>query len=245
MPETIGQLEIVYQDEHLVAINKPPGLLVHRSPIDKHETRFALQMLRDQLGQHVFSIHRLDKPTSGLLLFALNPETQKQLGIAFGEGKVSKRYQAITRGYTLDEETIDYSLPIMSDFKDQPASEARQSAITQYRTLERIEIPVPCGRYDQSRYSLIELSPETGRKHQLRRHMKHVFHPIIGDTTHGDGKHNKLFRQHFNSHRLMLAATKLSLTHPVTGDILALACGVGSEFLEMKRRLWPENSKLF
>lgn len=236
-------LEIIYQDEHLVAINKPSGLLVHRSPIDKHETRFALQMLRDQLGQRVYSIHRLDKPTSGILLFALDQETQKQAGIAFDEGEVNKEYLAVVRGYTDDQFVIDYDLPIMRDFKHEEQSESRQTAITAVETLEKIEVPIPCGRYPQSRYSLVRLKPRTGRKHQLRRHMKHVFHPIVGDTTHGDGKHNQLFRDHFACHRLLLTATKLSLPHPITGETLELICPPEMSFRAVLEQLWP--SKVF
>lgn len=232
------KLEIVYQDDVLIAINKPSGLLVHRSPIDKRETRFALQMLRDQIGQRVYTVHRLDKPTSGLLLFTLDPDAQKTVGLAFDANLVKKRYVALVRGFTENNNCIDYPLPIMADFKHQTVKETLQPAVTNYETLDRIEIPVPCGRYAQSRYSLLDLTPSTGRKHQLRRHLKHIFHPIVGDTTHGDGKHNTLFRTHYHCHRLMLAATELELPHPTTGETLRIACEPDESFNRVITELW-------
>ena len=229
-------LEIIYQDTHLVAINKPSGLLVHRSMIDRHETRFAVQLLRDQLGQKVFPVHRLDKPTSGILLFALDSTTARQLNEQFTERATHKTYQALVRGYTAPEGIIDYALQEQLDTiadaladQDKPA----QSAITHYRLLETFELPFALGQHNTSRYSLIELTPHTGRKHQLRRHMKHIFHPIVGDTTHGDGKHNRLFREQFNCQRLMLHASQLELQHPHSGATLALNAPPDEDFLRV------------
>lgn len=222
MNETPAPLDILYQDDDLIVIDKPSGLLVHRSPIDRHETRFVIQTLRDQIGQRVYAVHRLDKPTSGVLVLALDPETQQQLSQQFEDRQTEKTYQAICRGYTDDTGVIDYPLPVMQDFKDQTVSETRQDAITAYRTLAKVELPYPCGRYASSRYSLVELKPSTGRKHQLRRHMKHIFHPIVGDSTHGDNKHNQLFREHFANDRLLLKATRLAIQHPKTGKRLEI-----------------------
>ncbi|MDQ6997689.1 MAG: tRNA pseudouridine(65) synthase TruC [Mariprofundus sp.] len=212
-------LDILYQDEWLIAINKPAGLLVHRSMIDRHETRFAMQMLRDQIGQHVFPVHRLDKPTSGVLLFALNPDTARKMGDLFSAGVVGKEYLAVVRGYTEEQGAIDYPLKEELDKKsDQKAApdKAAQEAVTAYRRLATVELSYPVGRYQTARYSLLSLTPKTGRKHQLRRHLKHVFHPIVGDTTHGDGKQNQFFRDQFNTHRLLLHANRLSFLHPET-----------------------------
>lgn len=233
------QLPIIFQDDVLVAINKPPGLLVHRSEIDKHETRFALQIIRDQIGQRVYPVHRLDKPTSGILLFALNPEVQASLNSAFENHLISKRYHAIVRGYTADSGVIDYALPLMDDFKGKRCRVGTQEAITHYETLATVELPIPCSQHPRSRYSLVQLRPETGRKHQLRRHLKHIFHPIIGDTTHGDGQHNRTFREHFSCHRLLLAATHMSLIHPISGLSLDLQCCAGTDFDNVQKRLWP------
>ncbi len=225
-------LEILYHDDFLVAINKPAGMLVHRSAIDRHETRFAMQILRDQLGQHVYPLHRLDKPTSGVLLFALSQDIARQMAGQFTQG-VEKTYLAIVRGYTDEQGIIDYplkeQLDRMTDSKCDPDKPAQQ-AITRYRRLATVELPYPVGRYATARYSLVEVSPKTGRKHQIRRHMKHVFHPIVGDTTHGDGKHNAFFRKHFDCHRLLLAATRLGFAHPVTGERVEIEASLDEVF---------------
>ena len=226
-------LPILYQDEHIVVIDKPSGLLVHRSMIDKHETRFALQMTRDQIGQYVYPVHRLDKPTSGVLVMALSSEIAAKLNEQFTQKIITKKYIALVRGYTLAEDTIDYALKEeldkMTDKKAQQDKPA-QEAITHYKTLWQGEVPIAVGRYPTARYSLISLSPETGRKHQLRRHMKHIFHPIVGDTTHGDGKHNTMFREQFTLSRLLLVAKEMSFEHPVTGELIELSASMGEEF---------------
>ena len=218
-------LEVIYQDEYLVAINKPSGLLVHRSPIDKHETRFAIQLTRDQIGQKVYPVHRLDKPTSGVLVFALSSEVARKLTEQFTHSWIAKHYLAVVRGHCAPSGIIDYplqeQLDRIADALVDPNKPA-QEAVTHYYTLAQTELPLAVGRYAAARYSLMALHPKTGRKHQLRRHMKHIFHPIIGDTTHGDGKHNQLFRQVFNCPRLLLHAVCLVLTHPMTGLPLTL-----------------------
>lgn len=225
-------LEVVYQDDDVVAINKPSGLLVHRSPIDKHETRFAIQLTRDQIGKKVYPVHRLDKPTSGILLFALSSEVARYLTECFTQGRVTKQYVAVVRGYCPEKGVIDYplqeQLDKIADALADPNKPA-QEALTHYHTLAQTELPFAVGRYSTSRYSLVALNPKTGRKHQLRRHMKHIYHPIIGDTTHGDGKHNELFRQQFNCQRLMLHATTLKVLHP-SGQVLELFAPLPVDF---------------
>lgn len=226
-------LEILYQDDYLVAINKPSGLLVHRSLIDRYETEFAIQKLRDQIEQRVYPVHRLDKPTSGVLLFALDKDTAREVGEQFTENTVSKSYVAVVRGYTEEQGRIDYALKEqldkMTDSKAKQDKEA-QEAISNYERLATVELPYAVGRYATSRYSYIKLVPETGRKHQLRRHMKHIFHPIVGDTTHGDGKHNTLFREKYDCHRLLLHADSLALTHPKTHQKLRLQADLSEDF---------------
>jgi tRNA pseudouridine65 synthase len=229
-------LEIIYQDDYLVAVNKPAGLLVHRSMIDRHETRFALQMVRNQVGQHVYPIHRLDKPTSGVLLFALNPEIAKIMGEKFASRETCKTYLAIVRGYTEAEAVIDYALKEELDKKsDKKAKQdkAPQEAVTHYQRLATAELNIAVGRYETARYSLVRIQPQTGRKHQIRRHFKHIFHPIVGDTTHGDGKHNQLFRNEFVCHRLLLAATSLSFDHPVNKTKVVIQAGLDASFSAM------------
>ncbi|MDA0149288.1 tRNA pseudouridine(65) synthase TruC [Vibrio sp. LaRot3] len=222
-------LEIVYQDEYFVAVNKPAGMLVHRSWLDKHETQFVMQTLRDQIGQHVFPLHRLDRPTSGVLIFALSSEVASQVMPMFANHEMQKTYHAIVRGWIEEGGTLDYALKVELDkIADKFASEEKQAqeAVTDYQPLAKVEIPISTGRFPTTRYCLMELSPQTGRKHQLRRHMAHLRHPIVGDTTHGDGKHNKLFREHFDSHRLLLHASSLSFVHPFTQQNITIKAGV-------------------
>lgn len=244
-PESFEKLEILYADEHLVAINKPSGLLVHRSMIDRRETRFAVQLLRDQLGRPVYPVHRLDKPTSGALLFALNPDVARKLAEAFQAGLVCKTYLAVVRGLCEERGVIDYPLveepDRVADRQARPGKPA-QEAVTAYRRIAEIELPVAVGRYPSSRYSLLEASPKTGRRHQLRRHFKHVFHPIIGDTKYGEGRHNRFFRETYACHRLLLAATSLQFSHPETGRPLHISAPLEPSFAAVLAQLgWQEH----
>ncbi|MGR9044067.1 MAG: tRNA pseudouridine(65) synthase TruC [Gammaproteobacteria bacterium] len=226
-------LNILYRDDYYVAIYKPAGLLVHRSNIDRHETRFAVQLLRDQLGCRVFPVHRLDKPTAGVLLFAFDAGSAKTMMELFIADKVAKTYLAVVRGYTESEGMIDYPLKErldkMTDARALPDKPA-QDAVTLYRRLATVELPIATGRYSSSRYSLLRLTPKTGRKHQLRRHLKHIFHPVVGDTTHGDGRHNTLFRDNFDCRRLLLAATALTFVHPITNEPVAINASLDEGF---------------
>ena len=222
-------LEILYQDEWLVAVNKPSGWLVHRSWLDRHETVFVMQTVRDQIGQHVFTAHRLDKPTSGVLLMGLSSEVGRLLSLQFEQHQMQKTYHAVLRGWLESSGTLDYPLVEELDkIADKHATEARnaQPAVTDYQSLATVEMPIGIGRYPTSRYSLVELAPKTGRKHQLRRHMSHLRHPIIGDSAHGDLRQNRGAAEHFGANRLMLHASSLALTHPVTGEPLLLRAGL-------------------
>uniref|UniRef100_UPI0036DB8919 tRNA pseudouridine(65) synthase TruC n=1 Tax=Photorhabdus sp. RM322S TaxID=3342825 RepID=UPI0036DB8919 len=218
-------LEVLYQDDHIVAVNKPAGWLVHRSWLARHETVFVMQTLRDQIGQHVFPVHRLDRPTSGVLLMALSSDVARQLSQQFEYYQLQKTYHAVVRGYVLEPDIIDYALveeldKIADKFAD--SDKEAQPSVTYYRPLAKVECPVEIGRYPTSRFSLLELTPKTGRKHQLRRHMAHIRHPIIGDTTHGDLRQNRGITTHYQTSRLMLHASLLELDHPVTGEKLSL-----------------------
>jgi tRNA pseudouridine65 synthase len=195
-------LEIVYENDHIIAINKPHGLLVHQSPIARDANEFALQLLKEQVGHKVYPAHRLDRKTAGILLFAKNANYAKQLHLLFQENKLEKTYLAIVRGYTDLEGVINYAL----------TNEAgkNQEAITRYKTLDKFEIDLPFGKHLTSRYSLVELYPETGRYHQLRKHMAHIFHPILADRPHGCNKQNKLWKETFKMDTMMLHASKLS-----------------------------------
>ncbi|MFT7880866.1 MAG: tRNA pseudouridine(65) synthase TruC [Sulfurimonas sp.] len=230
------KLEVLYQDRFLIVVNKPSGLLVHKSPIDRHETRFALQIVRDQIGAYVYPVHRLDKPTSGILLFALDQEVAKLLSDMFRNGKIAKEYIAIVRGYSDEEDVIDHPLKQMLDTKvqkEQGITKEAREARTHYKRVATVELPYPVSRYPVARYSLVRLQPKTGRKHQLRRHMKHIFHPIVGDTKHGRGEHNKLFREKFDVHRLLLHADAIAFYHPVTKEKIALSAPLDENFIKL------------
>lgn len=222
-------LEIIYQDERLVAINKPNGLLVHRSPIARNADTFAVQELRNQLDRHVYPVHRLDRKTSGVLLFALDEAMHKLMQQAFAERQVDKTYWAIVRGYTENEGTIDYALT--NDKGKQ------QEALTHYRTLQRTEVAVPFGKHATSRYSLVEAKPETGRMHQLRKHFAHILHPIIGDRPHGCNKQNKLFKEKWDMTTMLLHAQSLELPMPGTGESLRLNAQPPAEYMRMSEVL--------
>jgi tRNA pseudouridine65 synthase len=215
-------LDILYRDEYLIAINKPHGLLVHRSPIAADAEEFALQLLRDQIGLKINPVHRLDRATGGILLFALNKEVEIIMQQQFADNQVSKKYSAIVRGYTPDSEDIDYPL--------RKENGALQEAHTRYTTLKHAEIAIPLGKHNTSRYSLVEVVPSTGRMHQIRKHLSHVNHPIIGDTTHGCNKQNKLFREKWEMTTLLLHASSLSFKHPVSEEYLNINAPVNSEF---------------
>ncbi|MGY2576205.1 tRNA pseudouridine(65) synthase TruC [Vibrio diazotrophicus] len=232
-------LEIIYQDEYLVAVNKPAGMLVHRSWLDKHETQFVMQTLRDQIGQHVFPLHRLDRPTSGVLVFALSSEIASNVMPMFANHEMVKTYHAIVRGWIEEGDVLDYPLKEELDkIADKFAKQDKeaQSAVTEYQPLAKVEVPFSTGKFPTTRYCLVEMKPKTGRKHQLRRHMAHLRHPIVGDTTHGDGKHNRLYREEYDCHRLMLHASELRFVHPYTKQELVLK----ASFDESWQKLFAE-----
>lgn len=215
---TPPKLEILYQDEHLVAVNKPSGLLVHKSWVAKDAKVFALQLVRDQIGQFVYPIHRLDRPTSGVLLFALNSEMAKQA--AENWPNAQKVYWAVVRGHLKEAIEVDHALKGMADYGQ--CIETQQEAQTAFKPLGETELEVAIDKYPQSRYSWVEATPKQGRTHQIRRHLKHLSHPIIGDARYGKGKHNRYFADHLNAGRLLLHARTLTITHPVTQTPLTI-----------------------
>lgn len=226
-------LAILYQTPDLVAINKPHGLLVHRSPMANEATEFAVQRLRDQLGQRVWPVHRLDRKTGGVLLFALSEAMNSIMQQQFMDGQVHKTYLAIVRGFTPDTQTIDYALR-------HPDTGVVQEAVTHLKTIKCTEIPLPFGKHATSRYSLVELTPTTGRMHQLRKHMAHILHPIIGDRPHGCNKQNKLFLEEFSLNTMLLHAQQLAFMHPVLGEDVVITAPVQSEFERMLEGLFGE-----
>ena len=223
------QFDILFEDEHLVAINKPSGILVHRTRISE-DTRFVLQLLRDQLGQRLFPVHRLDRGTSGALVLGKNGEAASLLGAQFRNKEVEKEYLAVIRGFVSSEGTIDY--PIAND----PAK-PRQEAVTHFTRLSQSELDWPIGRYATARYSLVEIRTETGRRHQIRRHFAHIRHPVIGDKKHGDCKHNKYLREEWGIVRLLLHASELGVVHPFTGEKIRVVAPLGNVFHAAIERL--------
>ncbi|MGI2116237.1 tRNA pseudouridine(65) synthase TruC [Shewanella oncorhynchi] len=242
--EQAPEIEILYEDEHLVAIHKPAGLLVHRSYLARRERFFAMQLTRDLVGCHVFPVHRLDRPTSGVLLFAKSSEVANALCEQFASHTIEKQYLALVRGNMHESGILDYALKVELDElgdKNADPNKAAQEAVTAYEPLLNTEIPYQSGRYPTSRFALVRLSPKTGRKHQLRRHMAHLRHPIVGDTTHGDGKQNAFFREHFGINRLWLIAKKLTFTHPITQTRLSIETELESEWETVFAELgWDE-----
>jgi tRNA pseudouridine65 synthase len=198
-------LEIIYEDATLVAINKPSGMLVHRGWA--RDGDIAVDLLHRQLGRHVWPLHRLDRATSGALLFALDVETARTLSHEFEHGRIGKRYLALVRGIPPEELLIDHALRRVDT-----ESLERLPAQTEFRRLGTFE-----------RYSLVEAKPLTGRTHQIRRHLKHASHPIIGDVRYGKGDHNRMFRERFGLHRLALHASELRVPHPTLGEVLVRA----------------------
>ncbi len=215
-------LEIIYQDENLIAINKPHGLLVHQSSIARDATEFALQLLRDQVGKHVSPVHRLDRKTSGILLFAFDKESEIAMHQQFMNAETDKKYLAILRGFTPDQMEIDYPLA--------KENGTMQEALTSFRTLQIAEVAVAFGKHPTSRYSLVEATPKTGRMHQLRRHFSHILHPIIGDRTHGCNKQNKFFKEQWDMTTMLLHASELTFFHPATKEKIHLKAGLHDEF---------------
>ena len=207
-------LTVLYHDSSLLAVSKPAGLLVHPSALDAHEEVTALQLLRDQLGERVWPLHRLDKGTSGVLLFARHAQAAREWGIAFEQGRIAKRYLALVRGLPAAQGVIEQSLA--RDPELPSTGQVRLAACTRYATLRTFEWPFQVdARHATSRYALVEAEPLTGRRHQIRRHFKHIAHPIVGDTTHGKGAHNRAVAQWLGVSRLWLhcAAMQLPTAH--------------------------------
>lgn len=197
-------IELLYQDEVLVVVNKPSGLAVHRGYSSEHGD-YLLTRVRDALGQYVYLGHRLDRATSGAIALTLAAQWVLPLQRAFEEQRVSKRYLALVRGNFPDAIEVDYAIP-RSDAKDA----ARVPAQTRFRRVAQFE-----------RFALVEAEPLTGRYHQIRRHLKHLRHPIAGDTTYGDNKQNRVVRERFGLMRLFLHASQLTVPHPQSGALVS------------------------
>lgn len=200
-------LRVLHVDPDWIAVDKPAGLLVHASAMDAHEALNALDLLREQLGAPLWTVHRLDKATSGVLLFARHAEAARALGAAFATAQVGKRYLAVVRGWPPTEGVIDH--PLARDPERPSTGQPQLAASTRYRRLSCHDAPFSDGRHAGSRCALVEVEPSTGRRHQIRRHFKHIAHPLIGDSTHGKGPLNRAFAQWLGISRLWLHANRL------------------------------------
>lgn len=216
------KIEILAENDALIAINKPCGLLTVPSALasDKHT---CMSILRNQLGHRVYPVHRLDRATSGLLLFARTSNSAKILAELFAKRSITKTYTAVARGYLFEDGTIDH--PIAEEKHSQPVE-----AITLFTPIARLELPIPVGRYSTARYTLLSLTPLTGRNHQIRRHLAHLRHPIIGDTIYGDGRHTTMFRQQLGIHRLMLHASSIGLPALEEQPAMTITAPIPEEF---------------
>ena len=222
-------LQILYQDEHIVAINKPHNLLVHRSPIAAEETIFALQLLRDQLNCWVNPCHRIDRKTGGVLLFSLSKEADRAMQMKFENREIDKKYCALVRGFLLEKGTIDRPL--------ENEKGVMKDAVTHFKCLQQVELDIEVSRYPKSRYSWAEIIPETGRTHQIRRHFAQMRHYLIGDKTHGDCKHNKMFEERFGLNTMLLHAQELSFEHPFTKEKTVITAPLHKEFIGILERI--------
>ena len=224
-------LEILYQDDALLAVNKPANLAVHRSKMVGNAEEFLIDLLREQIGDSVYLAHRLDRATSGVLLIARSREVAAALGEQFMGRAVHKQYLVVVRGWPEPAEgVIDYPLP--GSRETGPRREAR----TRYRRLATVEVPIALGRYPQQRYALLRAEPESGRFRQIRKHLAHIHHPVIGDCQHGRGDHNRLYKQHFGCHRMLLHAWRLDFRHPQTGEPMSLQAPLDGEYLALLER---------
>jgi tRNA pseudouridine65 synthase len=236
-------IEVVYRDDHYVGVFKPAGLMVHRGPRSLPTEPVLLQALRDQLNQFLYPIHRLDRPTAGLILFGLSREAASRMGSLFAERRIQKHYQALVRGHLHGEVTVDRPLmdreepwldPLPARRERQEQEEEQelpsQSAITHFRCLEHYEVDWPTSEFPTSRFTLLEIEPHTGRWHQIRRHLNHLAHPVIGDHRHGDHRWNQRFFEKTGIYRMLLTAMRLDFRHPFTQELVSLWVPRGESF---------------
>jgi tRNA pseudouridine65 synthase len=237
--------EVLYEDEFLLAVDKPAGLLLHPSWLDRHETDTLVSRVKQHFASQghigkVHTVHRLDRPTSGVILIAKADDVAKSLAEQFRMGQVAKKYWAVCRGFSPESERIDYALTEELDkIADRDASKVRepQQAVTQINRLGIAEVGVPVSRYSQARFSFVECSPLTGRKHQIRRHLKHIRHPIIGDTRYGCRHHNKLAKAELGFNSLALRAVSIEFIHPATQVSMRVSAPLSLSWRELFEKL--------
>ncbi|HEY9070095.1 MAG TPA: pseudouridine synthase [Candidatus Ozemobacteraceae bacterium] len=230
----MDRLDILYQDEWYVVVHKPVGLLVHPTRIAETTAETLLSRICEQLGRRVFPVHRLDRATSGALVMALSSEAAGKLSAQFESRNVEKTYLAVVRGWFRPPDgVIDRPM-------HQWPGEPLQEAITRYRTLATTEVTVPVGPHATSRYALVEVKPETGRRQQIRRHFSGAAHPIVGDTSQGDRAHNLSVRDRFGCDRMLLMAVEIRFDHPWLGRRLRVVCPPDAKTTGILDALFPD-----
>ncbi len=229
-PDDLG-VPVLYADAQLAVVDKPARLMAHDSGLARGENDFLADRLRAQFGRPVHLIHRLDRATSGCLLIAFDKDSARALGEQFMTRAVEKTYLAVCRGWPEPaEDVIDHPLD------GGPGKPEKKPAQTAYRVLATGAMPWPYGEHAESRFALVECTPHTGRFRQIRRHLKHRHHHLIGDTSHGDGARNRMFRMHLGVHRMLLHAWRLAFTHPVDGRGVAAEASLDHEFVKVLAR---------
>lgn len=219
----VPALKVLYADGLLAVVDKPAGLMVHDSALARGETDFAADRLREQFGKPIFLVHRLDRATSGCLLLAFDRDTASRLGKVLMSGEVEKDYWAVCRGWPEPSFIVDH------DLDGGPGKPVKKPAVTHFTRLATAELALPSAGFDTSRYALLCAQPQTGRFRQIRRHLKHLSHHLIGDTSHGDGRHNRQFRM-LGVHRMLLHARRLAFAHPITGERVEVHAAPDAEF---------------
>ncbi len=217
-------LQILYQDDVLAVVDKPAGLMVHDSKLARGEDDFLADRLREQLGKPIFLVHRLDRATSGCLLLAFDRDSASALGKVLMAGEVEKNYLTVCRGWPAEEQFI-----VDHDLDGGPGKPVKKPAVTHFQRLATGELEIPSTGFTTSRYALLRCQPQTGRFRQIRRHMKHLSHHMIGDTSHGDGRHNRSFRM-LGIHRMLLHAERLAFPHPADGRRIRVTAPLDAEF---------------
>jgi len=224
---TISSIEIVFEDEYLVAVNKPNNFIIHESHYSRNirETTL-LQFIEQQMGYPVYPAHRLDRKTSGIIILLKDKQYVQQFQELFITKNIQKTYYAIVRGFSPDAGTID--TPVKND-----DTGIYKEALTHYKTIQNIELQIPVQPFDSSRYSLVQLMPQTGRMHQLRKHLNKISYPIVGDYKYGDRFHNRMYENQFNCIYMFLHAHQLDFTHPITNKKLQLTADFPADWKKL------------
>ncbi|MHB0755353.1 pseudouridine synthase [Polaribacter sp. M15] len=221
-------LEIIFEDDYLLCLSKPNNVLVHHAYHSRNVADEAslLQIIKNETDLKVYPIHRLDRKTSGIILLAKEKEYVAKFQELFTNDVIQKTYFGVVRGFSPDVKTID------SPVKGRDAN-VHKDALTELKTLANITLDIPVKPYDSSRYSLVQLSPKTGRMHQLRVHMNKISHPLIGDAKYGDKNHDVMYAENFGWQNLFLHAGKLEFTHPFTSEKLILQASFPKNWLAL------------